>query len=109
MNTEAAEKFMKACFEKILKETLQMDLNNFSDLPVLSCFNSLLIEDSTQFQLHEKLSTYFKGCGGSSSKAAIKINFCFDYFSERCVEIKFVSGDTPDQALATQMIPLLQN
>ncbi len=109
MNTEAAEKFMKACFEKILKETLQMDLNNFSDLPALSCFNRLLIEDSTQFQLHEKLSPYFKGCGGSSSKASIKIDFCFDYFSERCVEIKFFSGDTPDQALATQMIPLLQN
>jgi DDE family transposase len=108
MNTEAAENFMKKCFEKMLKETLQREFSDLSDLPNLASFNRVLIEDSTVAELHEKLSPHFKGSGGAGSKAAVKINYIFDYLSEQAVDIQFFPGNKPDQALADQVIPLLE-
>ena len=108
LNTKAAERFMKACFEKILKETIQNELNSFSDLPTLGSFNRVLIEDSTKAELHEKLSPYFKGSGGVASTAAIKIDYIFDYLSEKIVDIEFFSGNTPDQSLASRIISQLE-
>jgi DDE family transposase len=108
MNTEAAEAFMKACFAKVLKEIVQKEFINLPDLRDLGGFNRILIEDSTMAELHEKLSPYFKGRGGAASKAALKINYIFDYLSEQIVDIEFFSGNIPDQSLAGRIIPLLE-
>jgi len=108
INTKAAESFMKACFEAVLKKIVKANITGLSDLQNLSVFNRILIEDSTQAELHEKLSAHFKGSGGSASKAAVKINFIFDYLSEKCVFIEFVSGNIPDQSLAGRLISILE-
>jgi len=108
INTQAAEAFMKTCFEKVLKEIVKKDLTGLSDLQNLSGFNRVLIEDSTQAELHEKLSTYFKGSGGGASNSAVKINYIFDYLSEKFVDIEFFSGNVPDQSLASRVISLLE-
>lgn len=108
INSKSAELFMKGCFEIILKETVKNNITSLSDLPNLSEFNRVLIEDSTQVALHEKLSLHFKGSGGKASKSAVKINYVFDYLSEKIISIDFFSGNIPDQNLASRIITILE-
>lgn len=108
MNTKAAERFMQACFEKVLKESIKKELHHLSDLKNLSGFNRVLIEDSTMVELHNNLSPYFKGRGGAASQAALKIDYIFDYLSEQIVDIDFFSGNVPDQSLSTRIISMLE-
>lgn len=108
INSKAAELFMKACFEVMLKDILKTNITGLSDLKKLSIFNRMLIEDSTQAELHEKASSHFKGSGGTASKAAVKIDYIFDYLSEKFVFIDFVSGNIPDQSLADRIMPILE-
>lgn len=108
INTKTAENFMRACFGKVLKEVVKQDFAVVSDLPNLSGFNRVLIEDSTRAELHEKLSPYFKGSGGIASKASLKIDYIFDYLSEEIVDIDFFSGNTPDQKLSSRIISMLE-
>lgn len=108
MNTKAAESFMRHCFAKVLTDVVKKSFVHLGDLPNLSIFNRLLIEDSTQAELHEKLSKYYKGSGGAASQSALKIDFIFDYLSEQIVDIQFFSGNKPDQSLAGRILPLLE-
>ena len=108
INTKQAEMFMKACFETVLRDIVKQDFTDLGDLSNLSCFNRVLIEDSTQAELHEKLSPHFKGSGGVASKSAIKIDYIFDYLSEVLVDVDFFAGNTPDQGLAGRLIPMLK-
>jgi uncharacterized membrane protein YheB (UPF0754 family) len=108
VNTEAAKKFMENCFGKVLKDIMQNEYRELKDLPILSQFQRVLIEDSTKAQLHENLSPHFRGCGGAASKAEIKINFIFDYLSEQFLDFHFVSGVTPDQALSSRVFSVLK-
>lgn len=107
MNTKQAERYMKACFGKVLKETVKKDVMEVSDLQNLTEFKRVLIEDSTRAELNEKLSPHFKGSGGVASKASVKIDFVFDYLSEEIIDIDFCSGHIPDQSLAGRIIPML--
>lgn len=108
INSKSAEMFMKACFETVLKYIMKQDFTNLGDLPNLSCFNRVLIEDSTQAELHEKLSSYFKGSGGVAGKASVKIDYIFNYLSETFVDINFSPGNIPDQSLAGGLLRILQ-
>lgn len=108
INSKGAEAFMKACFGKALKDMIKKDLVGVSELQNLSGFNRVLIEDSTRAELHEKLSSYFKGSGGVASKASLKIDYIFDYLSEEIIDIDFFSGNKPDQSLAGRLIPMIE-
>ncbi len=108
INSKGAEAFMKACFGKVLKEMVRKDWAGLLELQNLSGFNRILIEDSTRAELHEKLSAYFKGSGGVASKASVKIDYIFDYLSEKIIDIDFFSGNQPDQSLAGRLIPILE-
>ncbi len=108
INKSPAQEFMKACFGKVLKEMVKQDFSGLSDLHNLSGFNRILIEDSTKAELNEKLSPHFKGTGGVASKSAIKIDYIFDYLSEKVVDIEFFSGNIPDQSLASRLIRILE-
>lgn len=108
LNTKAAVAFMKACYGKVLKEIMKKELTSAYDLPNLSGFNRILIEDSTRAELHEKLSPSFKGSCGAASKSSVKIDYIFDYLSGGFVRIDFFSGNIPDQSLAKILIPFLE-
>lgn len=108
MNTKAAESFMRSCFSKVFTEIVKNSSVKLNDLPNFYAFKRVLIEDSTMAELHENLSPYYKGRGGAASKAALKINFIFDYLSEQIIDIEFLSGNQPDQSLAGRIIPLLE-
>jgi hypothetical protein len=108
INTKSAVSFMKACYGKVLKEIVKQDFTELGDLPNLSIFNRILIEDSTKAELHEKLSPYFKGTGGAASRSAVKIDYIFDYLSEEIIDIEFCSGNIPDQSLSSRIVPILK-
>lgn len=108
INSSGAEAFMKACFGLVLKNIVREELTGITDLKNLSGFNRILIEDSTRAELHEKLSPYFKGSGGVASKASVKIDYIFDYLSEKIVDIDFYSGNKPDQSLAGRLMCMLE-
>jgi IS4 transposase len=107
INTQAAVRFMKFCFETVLKEIVRKEITSLTDLPNLSCFKHILIQDSSRMELHEKLSPYFKGSGGVASKASIKFDYIFDYLSEQAIDVEFYSGNKPDQSLANRLIPMI--
>jgi len=52
-------------------------------------FNRILVNDATSYQLPQKFYNEFKGCRGSNSKAAIKIQLQYDLLSG-----KFICCDT---------------
>lgn len=108
INSETCVRFMKACFGKVLKEVMSKEKTALLDLPNLSKFNRVLIEDSTKAELHEKLSPYFEGTGGVASKASVKLDYIFDYLSEKFVDIDFFSGTIPDQKLANRINHFLE-
>lgn len=108
INTPQAERFMKACYARVLKEIVKQDFTSLGDLENLSGFSRILIEDSTKAELHEKLSDHFKGSGGAASKSAVKIDYIFDYLSEQIIDIEFCSGNKPDQSLSCRLLPFLK-
>jgi len=104
INSKPAEAFMRGCYEKALQELVKSNSRKLSDLPRLAgLFNRVLIEDSTMAELHEKLSPYFKGSGGVASKSSVKIDVIFDYLSETIIDLEFISGNVPDQSLASRI------
>jgi len=108
INTIEAQKFMKSCFGKVLKAIAAEDFLKVPDLPRFDKFHRILIQDSTIIELHEKLSSHFKGSGGAASRSAVKIDYIFDYRSEQVVDIEFFSSHIPDQRLANRIVPFLQ-
>jgi hypothetical protein len=108
INTKPAEIFMKACFGRVLKELIHQEAAHLTDLENLSIFNRVLIEDSTRAELHEKLGEHYKGGGGNSSKSSVKIDYIFDYLTEKFVSLEFLPGNIPDQSLANRIISILE-
>ena len=67
---------------------------------MLSSFRRIFLEDSTQISLYEALSKLFKGSGGKTSKAAVKIDLIFEIHQQSIYKHSITSGITPDQSLA---------
>lgn len=82
--------FMKKLFEKAIALRFEQ-----SELEVMKEFSQIMLEDSTVIQLPENLSDSYKGCGGGASKAALKIDFTYDFkTAEMSVENR--PGSQPD-------------
>ena len=65
--------FLKTVLEQCLKNEINIKINH-----KLKGINRILLKDSTSFQLPEGLSGIYPGSGGSSSKAAVRIQFEYD-------------------------------
>ena len=68
----------------------------------------VLLEDSTQCRLHEKLAEAFKGSGGSASNSAVKIDLIYEVLHQTLVEVHLRHGKTADQGRALAIMPHLQ-
>lgn len=108
INTKGAKEFMQACFGRVLKEFINKTVSEERDLQDLSYFSRFIIEDSTRIELDQRASKSFKGSGGLASKASIKINFSFDYFSEEFIRINFFSGIESDLTLSRHIFSELK-
>ena len=88
-----------AIYVEQIKRNCSTDSQGF-----LNQFNQVFIEDSTIIQLNEKLSSMFKGCGGSASRAAIKIHLAFDVLSSKFSFLKIHQGKVTDVSLAFEAV-----
>lgn len=70
-------------------------------------FSRILIEDSSIIALNEKLSPFFKGCGGSASNSSIKIHLVFDAISNTFSWFKIYKDKRPDNSLAHDVLELV--
>lgn len=89
-NTAVA--FLKNALEKLLakqviKEKLIANINGFS---------RILIKDSTCFQISENLKELFPGCGGTGSKASVRIQFEFEILSGAISDLNMTAYTTQD-------------
>ncbi len=87
--------------EKAKKRCSKLDL-------ALKHFNNVYLEDSTTAVLNEKLQDEFKGSGGDSSKAQVKIDFIYELMKGAIIEASIHSANTPDQSLASRILDHLK-
>ena len=66
----------------------------------LDRFKRVFLQDSTQIKLSEKLSEFFKGCGGKASKSILKIDLLYELHRDEIENILITDGKEPDQTLA---------
>ena len=86
--TAAAEELLKTIFELAVKSSGR---GNKIDKGLLSKFEHIYIIDSTNFSLHPKLKSLYKGSSGSGSPSTMRIQLVYDYLTSKVI-VQF--GDT---------------
>lgn len=107
MNSEGAVNFLRACLEKTLKETTAKPLT-VQETAWLTHFPRVLLQDSTQIQVHEKLTESFKGSGGNSGSASIKLDYSYDVKNETAEQFAIRQGIDNDQGYAQNLTDKIQ-
>jgi Transposase DDE domain len=115
INTHAAVRFMRGCFEQLLKSTRENLEKQYSSLEgVLRGFNNIYIQDSTIFEINKKLSKYFPGTkrggrkGGSSCKSQMKIDLIHNFTTGKIHDAQIYEGKRPDQACSEMILNVIQ-
>lgn len=89
--------FMKKMIEHALSKKLLLEKEK------IKCqFNRIIINDSTSFQLPESYHNNYKGCGGSSSIAGLKMHYCYNLLSQEIIDINVGHGAVPDSLYPLQ-------
>jgi hypothetical protein len=107
MNNKTAVNYLREVLNLALEQDLQLAEQN-SLLSLLAPFRRVFLEDSTGISLHEKLADKFRGSGGSSSKAALKIDLIYEFKGHRIHELSITSGTIPDQSRAADIVEHLE-
>ena len=71
---------------------------------LLSPFGRVLIGDSTQITLHEKLAGEFRGSGGSASISALRADLIYEARQNVVRNILISGGNVPDQSRADEIL-----
>jgi hypothetical protein len=87
MNSAGAVEFLKASLARTLQETTRQPLAALEKSAWLAPFPRVLLANSTQMQIHEKMADDFKGSGGNASTAAIKVDYSYDAKNEQAEHI----------------------
>jgi hypothetical protein len=106
LNSEASSHFFQMIFKNILKNQMDSLISEVSS-KLLDSFNKILIQDSSSFDLNEKLSKFFKGSGGRASKATAKIDVIYDFKAKRFEHIKLTDHSEADQKLSLDILDFL--
>lgn len=99
LNKQEAVTFLQRIQELVLKSKIA----EFTDqIPsgLLDSFTKVLIQDSTVFELNEKLQEFFKGSGGRASKSCGKLDVIYDIKSLTYENIYLTDQSEADSALA---------
>jgi len=99
--------YLQEVFQLALRQQLEPICNRLP-LGALAPFGRVLLEDSTQCSLHEKLAATFKGSGGSASPSAVKIDLIYDVLHHSLLEMQLSDGTAADQGRALAIIPHLR-
>jgi len=95
---------------EMLSEALKLSVSSLVDesIPELLCvFEKLLLLDSTQVSLPEKLASIWAGSGGSASKAGLKLQLMLDYKSGRYEGITIDDGISADQSYMKEAVKFI--
>lgn len=102
VNSDGAVSFLKAALENTLKENSCASVATIEST-WLDPFLRVLLEDSTQIEVNEKLAQEFKGSGGNASAASVKIDYSYDIKNEKAEHIAIRQGADCDQGFANNM------
>jgi len=100
--TQAAVNFVKSILEKAIKIIIDDDV--YADLGHFAKFTQVKIKDSTSFQLPSDMAEKYPGSGGSASKAAIRIQFEYDFKTGKISDLSLHPFNEQDLTDATQTI-----
>ncbi len=107
MNSGGAVAFLEAGLKRSLKETTHQQSAAMT-MAWLEPFLRVLLQDSTQFQIHEKMADTFKGSGGNASAACVKVDYSYDVKSEKAEHIAIRQGADSDQGFAEDLAARVQ-
>ena len=99
--------YLQEVFQLALRQQLKPICDRLP-LGALAPFGRVLLEDSTQCSLHEKLAGAFKGSGGSASPSAVKIDLIYDVMHHSLLEMHLSDGTAADQGRALAIVPHLR-
>jgi hypothetical protein len=102
VNSDGAVAFLKAGLERTLKETTREPTATMGTV-WLKAFSRVLLQDSTQIQIHEKMADEFKGSGGNASAACVKVDYSYDVKNEKAEHIAIRQGADSDQGFAEDL------
>ncbi len=97
--TEDSVKFVKAVLQTLIHETMTQET-----IQPFKFFKSLKIKDSTAFQLPESMCEDYPGSGGAGSKAAIRVQFEYDYLTGNICDLSLHAFNNQDSVNATDTL-----
>ncbi len=98
--TQAAVNFVKSILEKAIKIIIAEDA--IDDFGHFAQFTQVKIKDSTSFQLPSDMAEKYPGSGGSASKAAIRIQFEYDFKTGKISDLSLHPSNEQDLTDAHQ-------
>ncbi len=107
INSKQCVAFFKSVFLMALKHDREKILSTLNS-SLLSPFKRIFVEDSTQIQLHPKLSATFAGSGGSASPSSVKLDLVEDIKNAQILLIELHEGKKPDQSLSEKLVDFLK-
>lgn len=107
VNSAGAVRFLEAALTKTLCETAGPPLA-CHETAWLAPFSRVLLQDSTQIEVHESLSEIFKGSGGNASSASVKIDYSVDVKAEKTEHLALRQGADSDQGFANDLAARVQ-
>jgi hypothetical protein len=107
INSDGAVEFLKAGLARTLKETTRQQSATM-ETAWLKPFSRVLLQDSTQMQIHEQLADAFKGSGGNASAACVKVDYSYDVKNEKAEHIAIRQGADSDQGFAEDLAVRVQ-
>jgi Transposase DDE domain len=93
--------FLKTCFNTLLSQWIvKQKPENLT-----TCFNRILIRDSTTWQLPASMSAFYPSKSVSKTGSSIKLDYCFNYLDGKTEQLIIESGRIPDSKINTQHEP----
>jgi hypothetical protein len=110
INKKSASNFIKEVMGIIVKHYVGNSLKKIfkSRKFKISLFNQILMQDSTIFSLPDSMSRIFSGSGGTSSAAAVKIDFIIDLNTGFILRVKCTAGRTNDGKMGKDINNVLE-
>jgi hypothetical protein len=107
INNPNAAEFLKQVFQHILKQGL-VDILARSQPDLFQPFKHVWIEDCSECVLNEALQGVFKGSGGQTSKACVKLDVVYEIKQKNIHIVDLVDRRSPDQQLAQKHLNIIQ-
>jgi len=97
-----------AFLRTLLEHQFNNQISQRCKVPVLEKFTSVMIKDSTRFQLPANLKKYYSGSGGSASGAGMHVQWEFDLCSGRVNDLQMTDALYQDTTDALDTIDQIQ-